>query len=189
MAAKKTGDASSKSGAEQQPKGPTEITATQQGEFDMQSRIGVFVGNVKVVDPQFTMTADKLTVHLNRQEDGGGLDQAEADGNVFIVHMNAPQAPAGATPAAGQAAGGAQPAQPPVRSTGKGAHALYQAKDGSVTLTGWPEVTQGLNTQVALDPNVKMILFRDGRMKTFGNTKTVIENRAAPTQPQANAAH
>ena len=46
------------------PKGPTEITATQEAQFDVKSRSGVFIGNVKVVDPQFTLTSDRLTVHL-----------------------------------------------------------------------------------------------------------------------------
>src|ERR1700719_3909326 len=70
------------------PKGPTEITATQEAQFDTKTRTGVFIGNVKVVDPQFTLTADRLTVHLNRDEDGGGLNEADAQGNVVIVHVN-----------------------------------------------------------------------------------------------------
>ena len=73
------------------PKGPTEITATQEAQFDTKTRIGVFIGNVKVVDPQFTMTSDRLTVHLNKDEEGGGLNDAEANGNVIIVHVNQPK--------------------------------------------------------------------------------------------------
>jgi LptA/(LptD N-terminal domain) LPS transport protein len=176
-----------------QPKGPTEITASQEAQFDMGSRTGVFLGNVKVVDPQFTMTADKLTVHLNKQEEGGGLDRAEADGNVYIVHLNPQKPPEGGAPA-GQPASqtgqqsAAQTAQASIRSTGKSEHAYYQAKDGSVTLVGWPQVTQGVNTHIAMDPSVKMILFRDGRMKTYGSTRTVIQDRTEPSKPQANAA-
>ena len=94
------------------PKGPTEITATQEAQFDTKTRIGVFIGNVKVVDPQFTMTSDRLTVHLNKDEEGGGLNDAEANGNVIIVHVNQPKTQAG------QAAnpGAATPARP-ARST------------------------------------------------------------------------
>ena len=77
------------------PQGPTEITATQEAEFDTKTRSGVFIGNVKVVDPQFTLTSNRLTVHLNKDEDGGGLNQAEAQGNVVIVHINQPKTPAG----------------------------------------------------------------------------------------------
>jgi len=168
------------------PKGPTEITARDEAQFDMHTRIGVFLGNVKVVDPQFTMTADKLTVHLNKQEDGGGLQEAEAEGNVFIVHLNAPKAPDGsaAQPNSAQQAVGQAPQQP-VRSTGKAQKAVYLAKDGSVTLTGWPEVTQGDDTQVATDPEVKMVLFRDGRMTTYGSTRTVIQEKIQPTPSPA----
>src|SRR5260221_4133033 len=70
-----------------QNKGPTEITS-QETQFDGQSRTGVFIGGVKVIDPDFTMTTDKLTVHMAKQEEGGGLSSAEAEGNVIIVHAN-----------------------------------------------------------------------------------------------------
>jgi len=170
-----------------QPKGPTEITAKDQAQFDMHTRTGVFLGSVKVVDPQFTMTADKLTVHLNKQEDGGGLEQAEAEGNVFIIHMNQPKAPDASTgqPNSGRQATAQATPQQPVRSTGKAAKAIYLAKDGSVTLLGWPEVTQGEDTQVATDPETKMILFRDGRMTTYGSTRTVIQEKIQPTPSPA----
>src|SRR5277367_514410 len=44
------------------PQGPTEITATQEAQFDTKTRSGIFIGNVKVVDPQFTLTSNRLTV-------------------------------------------------------------------------------------------------------------------------------
>jgi lipopolysaccharide export system protein LptA len=172
------------------PKGPTEITATQEAQFDTKTRTGVFIGNVKVVDPQFTLTADRLTVHLNRDEDGGGLNDADAQGNVVIVHVNQPktQGPPGQTagaptPAAQTASSSPAPgkAQQPTTSTGKSDRALYQAKDGSITLTGWPQVTQGGNTHIATSPGVKMVLYKDGRMQTYGGTRTLIEDRTTAT--------
>jgi lipopolysaccharide export system protein LptA len=177
---------------QQEAKGPTEITAKEEAQFDSQSRSAVFVGNVKVIDPSFTMTSDKLTVHLNREQDGGGLQTAEAEGHVMIVHMNQPKPPPAGAPArqtAGQPATGApeQPAQP-VRSTGQSERAIYEAKDGSVTLLGWPQVTQGLNTHIAIEPNVKMVLYRDGRMKTYGSTRTLIQEKTEPNKSQTNAA-
>ncbi|MBV9999402.1 MAG: hypothetical protein JO015_09850 [Verrucomicrobia bacterium] len=185
--------------SQQEAKGPTEITAKEEAQFDSQSRSAVFVGNVKVIDPSFTMTSDKLTVHLNREQDGGGLQSAEAEGHVMIVHMNQPKpppagAPAGQTPAAAAAAAGAQPGAPPgqpaqpVRSTGQSERAIYEPKDGSVTLLGWPQVTQGLNTHIAIEPNVKMVLYRDGRMKTYGSTRTLIQEKTEPNKSQTNAA-
>jgi lipopolysaccharide export system protein LptA len=180
------------------PQGPTEITATQEAQFDTKTRMGVFIGNVKVVDPQFTMTSDRLTVHLNKDEEGGGLNDAEAIGNVIIVHINQPkpqarQAPnTGPTTQATQAAAPGQPAaqaQQPVTSTGKAEKALYEAKDGSITLTGWPQVTQGANTHIATAPGVKMVLYKDGRMQTYGSTRTLIEDRTAAGSPNPNGAH
>ncbi|MBV8415713.1 MAG: hypothetical protein JO251_10955 [Verrucomicrobia bacterium] len=180
------------------PQGPTEITATQEAQFDTKTRIGVFIGNVKVVDPSFTMTSDRLTVHLNKDEEGGGLNDATADGNVIIVHVNQPktqgrqpQDPPAATTTARTAATG-QPgaaAQQPVTSTGKAEKAVYEAKDGSVTLTGWPQVTQGANTHIATAPGVRMVLYKDGRMQTYGSTRTLIVDRTATNNPNANGAH
>jgi len=187
--------------------GPTEITATQEAQFDTKTRSGVFIGNVKVVDPQFTMTADRLTVHLNRDEDGGGLREALAEGHVVIVHINQPKAtdqsgqpPSAATPAATRSPAasvrpGSSPSatpaqsQQPTTSVGKGDQALYEAKDGSVTLTGWPTVTQAGNTHIATSPTTKMILFRDGKMQTYGSTRTLIEDKSTTGNSNANGTH
>lgn len=170
-----------------QGKGPVEITAKQSADFDSRNRTAVFVGSVKVVDPQFTLTADKVTALMNRSQDGGGLNQADAEGNVFIVHLNEPKPAASPSPtqAGRQAQATPSPSpQQPVRSTAKAEKAVYIAKDGSVTLTGWPVVTQGNNTHVATEPGVKMVLYRDGRMKTYGSTRTLIQDRTQPNQPQ-----
>ena len=112
------------------------------------------------------------------------MQTAEAEGHVLIVHLNQPKPPpAGAapTPSAGQ------PAEP-VRSTGQAERAIYEAKDGSVTLLGWPQVTQGLNTHIAIEPGVKMVLYRDGRMKTYGSTRTLIQDKTEPNKSQTNVA-
>ena len=181
------------------PKGPTEITATQEAQFDTKTRVGIFIGNVKVVDPQFTLTSDRLTVHLNKDEEGGGLNDAEAAGNVVIVHVNQPKTPASqaqnpSAPAAPPAASGsagtpAASSQQPVTSTGKAEKALYEAKDGSITLTGWPQVTQGANMHIATAPGVKMVLYKDGRMQTYGSTRTLIVDRTATGSTNTNGAH
>jgi lipopolysaccharide export system protein LptA len=180
------------------PKGPTEITATQEAQFDTKTRTGVFIGNVKVIDPQFTLTSDRLTVHLNKDEDGGGLNEADAQGNVVIVHVNQPktqgppaQTASVPTPAATTTTTGPAPAQAqqPPTSVGKADNALYEAKDGSITLTGWPQVTQGANTHIAMAPGVRMVLYKDGRMQTYGSTRTLIEDRTTATNnPKANGA-
>ena len=182
-------------------KGPTEITATEEVQFDGSSRMGVFVGKVKVIDPQFTMTTDKLTVWMNKQEDGGGIRDAEADGNVIIVHANPQkngQADAGANPktspvantailpqATPSASPGASPGASPqvVLDTGRAQKALYNAKTDAVTLIGWPQVTQGVNTHIATEETTRMILYRDGRLQTFGPSRTVIQDKSSMKQP------
>jgi lipopolysaccharide export system protein LptA len=184
--------------SDNRPKGPTEITASQEAQFDTKARTGVFIGNVKVVDPQFTLTSNRLTVHLNRDEEGGGLSEADAEGNVVIVHVNQPktqpqsgQTTATPSPAARPAGPGPTPiqGQQPTTSIGKADKALYEAKDGSITLTGWPQVTQGANTHIATSPGVKMVLYKDGRMQTYGSTRTLIEDKTTATNnPNANVA-
>jgi lipopolysaccharide export system protein LptA len=178
-----------------QNKGPTEITS-QETQFDGQSRTGVFIGSVKVIDPDFTMTTDKLTVHMAKQEEGGGLSSAEADGNVIIVHANEAKnakggADAGGSPAATPSPTPAtssvfadppgpspSPTPPPVLSTGRAQKAIYDAKDESVTLIGWPQITQGVNTHISTEEGTRMILYRDGRLKTFGGSRTIIQDKS-----------
>jgi lipopolysaccharide export system protein LptA len=186
--------------ASTQNKGPTEITS-QETQFDGQSRTGVFIGAVKVIDPDFTMTTDKLTVHMAKQEEGGGLSSAEADGNVIIVHANEAKNAKGGTDASASATPSSSPspaarsalADPPgpspsptpplVLSTGRAQKALYDAKDQSVTLIGWPQITQGVNTHISTEEGTRMILYRDGRLKTLGGSRTIIQDKS-----QANTA-
>jgi lipopolysaccharide export system protein LptA len=189
-------------------KGPTEITAKEEVDFDANAHTAIFVGNVKVIDPQFTMTTDKLTVWMNKQEDGGGIKDAQADGNVIIVHVNqkdktqtadgsasprtTPVANTAVTPSAttfgNPSVFGASPspspgATPPILDTGRAKKALYNAKQDAVTLIGWPQVTQGVNTHIATEEGTRMVLYRDGRLQTFGPSRTVIEDKKSMGSP------
>ena len=189
-------------------KGPTEITAKEEVDFDANAHTAIFVGNVKVIDPQFTMTTDKLTVWMNKQEDGGGIKDAQADGNVIIVHVNqkdktqtagasasprtTPVANTAVTPSAttfgnssvfGPSPSPSPGATPPVLDTGRAQKALYNAKQDAVTLIGWPQVTQGMNTHIATEEGTRMILYRDGRLQTFGPSRTVIEDKKSMGSP------
>src|ERR1700739_1474312 len=153
---KGTADAKKTPGAfgdDGESKGPTEITAKEEEDFDANAHTAIFVGNVKVIDPQFTMTTDKLTVWMKKKEVGGGIKDAKADGNVIIVHVNQSKdktqtADANAsasprtTPVANTAVtsatfgnasvfGSPSPspsATPPVLDTGRAQKALYNAK-------------------------------------------------------------
>jgi lipopolysaccharide export system protein LptA len=196
-------------GDDSESKGPTEITAKEEVDFDANAHTAIFVGNVKVIDPQFTMTADKLTVWMNKQEDGGGIKDAQADGHVIIVHVNqakdktqtadanasasprtTPVANTAITPSTtfGNASvfASASPspsATPPVLDTGRAQKALYNAKQDAVTLIGWPQVTQGMNTHISTEEGTRMILYRDGRLQTFGPSRTVIEDKKSMGSP------
>lgn len=137
-------------------KGPTIVTATDEATFDSKNHVAVFIGKVEVQDPQFSMTCDKLTVQLNA--DGGGMKQANADGNVFIVSVQKDKN------------GG-----PDEKSNGKGDRAIYTPSDGRIALYGNPQVQQGGNTHISTEPGTKMFLYKDGRLKTEGGSRTIIQ--------------
>jgi lipopolysaccharide export system protein LptA len=167
-------DTSKKTGTAK--RGPTEITATKEASFDGKQRMAVFLGDVRIDDPEFTLKAEKLTVYMKKQAPaapdekgkpgasavaakagGGGLDRAIAEGNVVIEKMQ----PDGT---------GGQP----VRYVGKAAKVEYNAATGDAILSGWPRVLQGINMHVATESSTVMYLNREGRMRTQGGSKTTI---------------
>jgi lipopolysaccharide transport protein LptA len=149
----------------------TEIYANE-AYFDSSKNIGVFTGNVKVIDPRFNLQSDKLTVYLHRGEDQG-LDRAVADGNVGVVRDRA-------DPEGG----------PTQRAIGRAEHAVYTSKDGNVELSGSPKVQQGTNTHVATSPETVMLINQDGQLTTHGPSRTEIRqepnegSKASPTPKQ-----
>lgn len=194
----KTAD-SQASGVKTQSKGGdvTEITATTGATFDQQTRQAVFTGDVHVKNPQFTLTTDKLTAILKKEmtqshaagtpapdasrkgpaptpdasgknpalSTGGGLEKVIAEGNVVIVQ----EKPATDGTSA------------PVRYVAKSERAEYESASGNVTLTGWPQVQQGINTQVATEASTMMVLNRNGQMHTSGGSKTLIQDTGTTT--------
>jgi lipopolysaccharide transport protein LptA len=148
--------------ADSKPEGPitTEIYA-EEAYFDSSKNIGVFTGNVKVIDPRFNMQSDKLTVYLHRGEEQG-LDKAIAEGNVGIVR-DRPNPEGG----------------PPERAVGRAEHVVYTTSDGNAELTGMPKVQQGSNLHIATSPQTVMIITQDGQLTTHGPSRTEI--RQEPT--------
>ena len=68
------------------PKGSkTEISAEREATFNEKENRATFVGGVRVKDPAFLLSADRLTVFLNRNR--SGIDRAVAEGNVVIVQQ------------------------------------------------------------------------------------------------------
>lgn len=157
-------------GGDSKAKGPTIITATQEATFDSKAHTAVFTGNVQVQDPQFSLVCDKLTVFLNKEE--GGMREANAEGNVFIVSISKSKS------------GG-----PDEKSTGKGERAVYTTADGLIVLSGSPQIQQGGNTHIATEPGTKMFLYRDGRLNTEGSSRTIIQNKPKDSKesPKSNA--
>lgn len=135
------------------PKGSqTEITAEEQATFSDKENQAVFLGSVRIKDPTFLLNCDRLTVFLNKER--SGIDRAVAEGNVVIVQQTE----------SGQNDG----------AVGRAERAEYVPSTGTVTLSGSPEIQQGINRHIASDANTRMILNRDGRAITEGPSRTVI---------------
>ena len=85
---------------------------------DNKGKIAVFTGKVVAKQGDVTIFCDKMKVYYGTVK--GEVDKIEADGNVRIVQEN---------------------------RTGLAAHAIYDSKEGKITLTGGsPKVMQGTDT-------------------------------------------
>jgi hypothetical protein len=167
---------------EKKAKGPTEITSSE-AMFDNKANIAVFVGDVVVKDPEFNCTCDKLTAHLKKkvpapnrgpnngaegapapvagqQQRGGGLEKAIAEmkqgGRVYLTQEK--------TETDGSI----------THSFGKADRAVYDAVSGDIMLYGSPEVIQGPQKMVAIDPDAVITINRDGKLSSNGKTKAFI---------------
>jgi lipopolysaccharide export system protein LptA len=174
-------------------KGPTEIVALD-ATFDQKAHVAVFLGQVVVTDPEFTVQCDKLTAYLKhddkpaaeapstrlratpapeptgdaKKSKGGGLERAIAEaspGGIVTVTQEKQEAD-GTTS----------------RSIGHGKKATYDATTGDIFLYGKPDVQQGINTCVATDEATVMVLNRDGKMRVTGAHKTVIKDQGDMTK-------
>ena len=170
----------------------TEITCTGETTFDAKAGMAVFIQEVKVNDPQFALTADKLTAYLKKSskeaaksgastpaptssptpaaksetaEPASGLDRAVAEGNVVITQDKVDEKTGEIT-----------------HYIGKGARADYDANTGKMTLSGWPQIQQGLNNQVSTEEGTVMIMDKDGHLTTKGPSMTVIKSEAKPAK-------
>jgi lipopolysaccharide export system protein LptA len=85
---------------------------------DNKGKIAMFTGKVVAKQGDVTIYCDRMTVYYGAVQ--GDVDKIEADGNVRIVQTN---------------------------RIGQSAHAVYESKEGRITLTGGsPRVTQGADT-------------------------------------------
>jgi lipopolysaccharide export system protein LptA len=167
----------------------TEITS-EKGSWDNKTSQAVFVDKVFVKNPDFNVSCDKLTATIKAQakkEDDSGA--AKLNPPRLTTGQNGTQVDASGTSAADKT-GGLERAVAEghvvitrerldsdgnvARDIGRGTKAVYDAATGDVTLTGKPEVSQGINTCVALDEKTVIIMNRNGKMTTIGPTKTII---------------
>ena len=166
----------------------TEITCTGETTFDAKVGMAVFIKEVKVNDPQFSLTADKLTAYLKKAakealksgtstptptpaaspdaaSPASGLERAVAEGNVVITQDKVDEKTGEVT-----------------HYIGKGAKADYNAVSGEMTLSGWPQIQQGFNNQVATDEGTVMVMDKEGHLRTKGPSMTVIKSETKPTK-------
>jgi len=198
--------AAGKAGAAPNAQGPTVIDSEEM-DYDGKTRIAVFTGDnygVLVKDPSFTVYCDKLTAHMRK--DSGPAPAIPGRKPPMPPPTPAPKPkegadakgavanPAGSRGNALESAVAEGSADQPVvivqdkpASNGQAAQhnvgialkADYNADTGNVLLSGWPRVSQGINTQIATSPGTVMIMNRDGNtMTTHGPSRTVIEEES-----------
>ena len=160
-------------------KGATEITALE-ATFDNRKHEAIFVRDVTVTDPEFSLTCERLVAMLKHKADPdpaapkerspaaapkapgkekGGLQRAIAEGNVVIKQTK--------TEADGSTS----------QSFGRAQRADYNALTGDIILTGNPFVQQGFNQCIATAPETVMTLNRDRHMKVVGPHRTIISDK------------
>jgi lipopolysaccharide export system protein LptA len=163
----------------------TTITAQKRLLLDSQGKEATFWGDVKVVDPRFSLACEKLTVFFRDKtgianviegkdskegktgrESGeapadGALEKVVAEGDVVIFQEK--------TNDRGEIE----------RSVGRSQKAVYDANTGSISLTGWPQVEQKQNTIVAMEEGTVILLNRKGTLEVLGHSKSVLRNTSS----------
>jgi lipopolysaccharide export system protein LptA len=178
------------------PQGPTIILSNAM-DYDEKTRLAIFTGEdygVYVKDPSFVIYCDKFTAHMRKAsgtaapgapkgakpaptpagkeaaatQKANGLQSAVAEGALYRPVVIVQDKPAS----------GADQA---VHNVGIAAKADYNADTGDVILTGWPRVSQGIDTQIATSEETVMTMNKDGHtMKTKGPSRTVIQEADQP---------
>lgn len=162
----------------------TTITAKKRLLLDAKGYEATFLGEVKVVDPRFSLNCEKLVAYLKRpgteikpgaapgpaspvesvpgagaeKTSGGGVEKAVAEGDVIIVQDKLNDK--------GEIE----------RSIGRAQKAVYDASSGNISLSGWPQVEQKQNTIVAMEESTVIILNSKGSLDVVGHSKSVLRN-------------
>jgi len=127
---------------------------------DNKGKTAIFTGKVVAKQGDVTIFCDKMTVYYGNAQ--GDVDKIEADGNVRIVQEN---------------------------RTGVASHAVYESKQGRITLTGGsPKVMQGADTVTG--EIITYFIDAERSSVTGGRVEAVIhpkpKNDASPNKGNAN---
>jgi lipopolysaccharide export system protein LptA len=193
---------------------PPTIIDSQNMDYDEKTRIAIFTGEdygVYVKDPSFIVYCDKLTAHMRKAAGPAVPGAPGAKGKPTPTPASILKPKPGASPDATPARGGglqsavaegvpdrpvvivqdkppANPGDQPVHNVGIAAKADYNADTGDVILTGWPRVSQGMDTQIATSRDTVMIMNKDGHtMVAHGPTRTVIQQQDQPKKTGTNS--
>ncbi len=163
----------------------TEITADN-AEFNNRTYIAIFAGDVFVVNPDFNLNCDKLTAFLKHDEKAVA-DAKDAKAKPAAVAAPAAKSKGGLEKAIAEMVNGGKVVITQEkkevdgtisRSIGKAERAEYNAMTGEMVLIGWPEVTQGFNSSKATEEGTRMIMKREGTMRTIGRSKVIIQDNS-----------
>lgn len=128
------------------------ITADSATNFDLKTRTVVFVGHVSLVSQDFTLSADRLVVHM--ESAGGQMSRLVANGNVE-VHMTQ-----------GTAA---------EQYHGTGEEAVYEPVKQTLLFLGWPRIRgQGREHRAAAAGTRMTLHLNPARLVTEGRAQTRI---------------
>ncbi len=115
---------------------------------DSNARTATFIGKVVAKQNDITIYADKLVIHY--PEEGGQVDRVEAIGNVRIVQLN---------------------------RLGTGGRAVYENKEGKITLYQNPKVYQDKNV---VSGKVITYYLEDEKSVVTGGPETRVEATIYP---------
>ena len=166
------------------PKGPTEITA-HDALFDSRDYLATFNNEVRVTDPEFGLSCDRLTVNMKKPAPQGtakpaeknaaksgakgdansGIERAVAEGNVIITQDKK------------------EAGREPEQYEGRGRRAVFDNKNGTLTLTGRPRMAQSvkgvvLKEIITLEDGAVITLHRSGKIEVKGLFKSTLHDAA-----------
>jgi lipopolysaccharide transport protein LptA len=141
------------------------ITADSATNFDLSSHTVVFSGRVSLSSSRFDLTSSRLVVHMDPKKNE--LKKLVATGDVK-VKLNA--------------------ASQDQSYRGNSYEATYEPADGSIVLSGWPQITGNGREHRAAERSTRMVLFTEKpRLVTQGRASTRIigTNNTEPTGSKA----